>query len=134
MDVSSPFLPLLHLSCCRGKCVYTAESSRDRSLTLSTHSTTLRRTSTRHKLLLMLGLGLRPIGVQLARIEQIVRIERLFDRLHELDGAIAELIEEVLALPDSNAVLAGAYMRERGSCQTSKSDNWKRPASQAVRE
>jgi hypothetical protein len=48
----------------------------------------------------------------LARVEQVQRVDRTLDRLHELDGALAELVVQVLALPNPDTMLARAYRQD----------------------
>ena len=49
-------------------------------------------------------------GAHLAGVEQVQRVDRPFDRLHELDSALTKLFVQVLALADTYAMFARACM------------------------
>jgi len=53
--------------------------------------------------------GRRIVGVKLARIEEVVRIQRPLDGLHQLDCPRPKLFVQVFFLPNPNTMLAGTY-------------------------
>ncbi len=45
----------------------------------------------------------------LARIEEVERVQCLLDGLQEVDSALAQLVNQILALPLADTVLSGTY-------------------------